>query len=259
MTTAALTPKQAAFREEYRRNIASWYNGWGHLLSIYLPGLAVIGWCIHKIHAPTLWELLFAIPVLVFYNFNEWWLHRNAMHRPIKGLGGILMPVYHRHTHQHHQYFTAQVMTYDTNREWRIVLFPPYALLVFMLLTLPAALMVGFVWSANAGYILMLLTPVYYLNYETFHLCCHVHDNWLVRHFPLVNTIRRHHAAHHSQPIMMERNMNLTYPIADWYMGTSDLDRGLLGHLFNGYSTRYVKKEFLQDQGSELDANVKPA
>jgi hypothetical protein len=53
--------------------------------------------------------------------------------------------------------------------------------------------------------------------------------------------------------------MNLTYPIADWYMGTSDLDRGLLGHLFNGYSTRYVKKEFLDDQGSELDANVKPA
>ena len=24
--------------------------------------------------------------------------------------------------------------------------------------------------------------------------------------------------------------MNLTYPIADWLFGTSDLDRGLLGH-----------------------------
>jgi hypothetical protein len=71
-----------------------------------------------------------------------------------------------------------------------------------------------------------------------------------------VNTIRRHHAAHHSQPIMMERNMNLTYPIADWYMGTSDLERGLLGHLFNGYSTRYVKKEYASDQGAELDARV---
>jgi hypothetical protein len=42
-------------------------------------------------------------------------------------------------------------------------------------------------------------------------------------------------------------------------MGTSDLDRGLLGHLFNGYSTRYVKAEFREDQGSELDASVKPA
>jgi hypothetical protein len=57
----------------------------------------------------------------------------------------------------------------------------------------------------------------------------------------------------------MERNMNLTYPIADWYMGTSDLQRGLLGHLFNGYSTRYVKKEYVADQGAELDATVKTA
>ena len=36
--------------------------------------------------------------------------------------------------------------------------------------------------------------------------------------------------------------MNLTFPIADWLFGTSDLDRGLLGHLFNGYDTRYLKK-----------------
>ena len=40
MTTGVLTPRQAAFRDEYRRNIASWYNGWGHLLSIYVPGVA---------------------------------------------------------------------------------------------------------------------------------------------------------------------------------------------------------------------------
>ena len=53
---------------------------------------------------------------------------------------------------------------------------------------------------------------------------------------PCVNTIRRHHWAHHAQNIMMEKNMNLTFPIADWMFGTSDLDRGLLGTLFNGYT-----------------------
>jgi hypothetical protein len=41
---------------------------------------------------------------------------------------------------------------------------------------------------------------------------------------------------------MMEVNMNLTFPIADWLFGTSDLKRGLLGHLFNGYDTRYLKQ-----------------
>ena len=42
---------------------------------------------------------------------------------------------------------------------------------------------------------------------------------------------------------MMHKNMKLTYPFADWLFGTIDLDRGLLGHLFNGYSTKYVKRE----------------
>ena len=36
--------------------------------------------------------------------------------------------------------------------------------------------------------------------------------------------------------------MNLTFPIADWLFGTSDLNRGVIGHLLNGYDTRYLKK-----------------
>ena len=37
--------------------------------------------------------------------------------------------------------------------------------------------------------------------------------------------------------------MNLTFPIADWLFGTSDLNRGLLGNLFNGYDTTYVRTD----------------
>jgi hypothetical protein len=42
---------------------------------------------------------------------------------------------------------------------------------------------------------------------------------------------------------MMERNMNLTFPIADWFFGTSDLKRGILGHVFNGYSTKHLRSD----------------
>jgi hypothetical protein len=31
--------------------------------------------------------------------------------------------------------------------------------------------------------------------------------------------------------------------MADWLLGTSDLDRGLIGTLLNGYDTRYLKKD----------------
>ena len=83
----------------------------------------------------------------------------------------------------------------------------------------------------------------HYMVYETFHFCCHVPENSFVRRMPFVNTIRRHHAAHHNMGIMMHVNMNLTFPVADWAMNTSDLKRGLLGHLFNGYSEAHVKEE----------------
>ena len=99
------------------------------------------------------------------------------------------------------------------------------------------------VFNANAGYVLFLTMVAQYLVYETFHYCCHVHDNWFVRNMPFINTIRRHHTAHHNLGIMMKYNMNLTFPIADWAMGTTDLRRGLLGHLFNGYSDKHVKEE----------------
>jgi hypothetical protein len=39
----------------------------------------------------------------------------------------------------------------------------------------------------------------------------------------------------------MEVNMNLTFPIMDWLFGTSDLDRGLIRHLLNGYDGQHVK------------------
>ncbi len=73
----------------------------------------------------------------------------------------------------------------------------------------------------------MCVTTGMYLIYEFMHFCCHVDESWFVRNCPFVNTLRRHHTAHHNGRLMMEVNMNLTFPIADWLFGTSDLNRGL--------------------------------
>jgi hypothetical protein len=157
-----------------------------------------------------------------------------------------LRAIYDRHTRQHHQYFTDGVMTVDSIREFRIIFFPWRALFSFIALGTPAALLLGWLINPNAGYILLVTMVGQYLIYETFHYCCHVHENWFVRNMPFVNSIRRHHTAHHNQGIMMDINMNLTFPIADWVMGTSDLKRGLLGHIFNGYSEAHIKPELKQ-------------
>jgi hypothetical protein len=162
-----------------------------------------------------------------------------VMHRPIDNRG--LRAIYNRHTLNHHQFFTDHEMRFRDDKDWRVTFFPPYAMVVFILMSIPAGFAAGYLISANVGWLVMCSTTGMYLIYEFMHFCCHVDENWFVRYCPFVNTLRRHHTAHHNDRLMMEVNMNLTFPIADWLFGTSDLDRGLLGHLFNGYSTKYLK------------------
>ena len=236
----AMGERQRQFRGAYMAEVSPAYNGLLHIGVIYVVGISVITWCVGRLQGAS-WEWLLIVPVFVFSNLFEWWIHKNVMHRLVDVWA--LRAIYDRHTRQHHQYFTDNEMTVDSTREWRIIFFPWRALFTFMTLGVPFALALGWLVNPNAGYILMVTIVGQYLIYETFHYCCHVHDNGFVRHAPFVNTIRRHHTMHHNKGIMMERNMNLTFPIADWLMGTSDLDRGLLGHVFNGYSMKHVRPE----------------
>jgi hypothetical protein len=231
--------KTAEFRANYKSNINPMYNGPLHLLAVYGLGIVGIWWFTRHLHDVTLAQGLFMVPVFLLANIFEWSMHNFPMHHRIKLLHGV----YTRHTLNHHQYFTQDVMTVDSTKEFRIIFFPPYALATFMIMSAVPAFIFGKLWNPNVGWLLMTTTTGFYLMYETFHYCCHVHENWFVRYCPLINTIRRHHTAHHNKAIMMDLNMNLTIPFADWLFGTSDLNRGVLGHLFNGYSEKHMKPE----------------
>ena len=235
-----MSEKQRSFREQYKGRISPFYNGFVHTGVMFAVGVGGIGYCLSKLDGAT-WEWLVALPVLLAGNFVEWFMHRYVMHRRVDVFA--LRAIYERHTREHHQYFTDNDVTIDTVREFRIVFFPWRVLVVLGVVGSVLGWITAQVINPNAGYIVYLAVGAHYLIYETFHLCCHVPDNWFVRHMPLVNTIRRHHTAHHNQGIMMRKNMNLTLPIADWLLRTSDLDRGLIGHLFNGYDESHIKPE----------------
>jgi hypothetical protein len=236
MDATSMTRRQQAFRADFRERIASAYSGWTHVALISAIGAAAIWFCARHIVNPA-WAAFLVVPVAFgIANVFEWWIHRYVMHRPVKGLMGI----YKRHTLAHHQFFTDTEPYFDDSRDFRITFFPPYALVAFICLSIPAAALLMALGAPNAGWLLLLTNVALYLNYELFHYCCHVRDDRIVRHIPLVNSIRRHHIAHHNMAIMMERNFNLTYPIADWFFNTSDLRCGLLRHVFNGYDTRFV-------------------
>ena len=207
-----------------------WTAGLGAMF-VYLSHIQQVQW----------WQWLTIPIVFLIANIFEWWIHRHVMHRPVNNKGG--RAIYKRHTLMHHQFFTDTEIRFAGPGDWRVTVFPPYALIVFILMSTGPALLLGWLIAPNVGWLVMCTTTSIYLLYEFMHFCCHVDENWFVRNCPFVNTIRRHHRAHHAQSVMMETNMNLTFPIADWMFGTSDLDRGLLGHLFNGYDETYIKKD----------------
>ena len=234
-----MSARQEAFRAAYRAQIAPAYHGLIHVALIYLIGGSALWYAASQIHAPTLAQWAVVPAVVVLANMFEWFLHAQVMHRPRRGLMGI----YNRHTLAHHQFFTQEAPYHDTTRDYRIVFFPPYALIAFLVMASAGGAVLGVLWSANAGWFMVCTAAGMYMNYEFFHWCCHVQNDRILRHLPFINTIRRHHIAHHNTAIMMNRNMNLTYPFSDWLFGTSDLNRGVLGHLFNGYDTRFVRRD----------------
>ena len=224
-----MTDEQLNFRQDYRARIAGWYNGYAHIAVNYVIGGTAL--YIYNQHmGQVLWWEWFAIPIVIFLcNIFEWFLHKEVMHHHIGNRG--LSAIYRRHTLNHHRFFTDSEMRFRDHKDWRVTVFPPYAMVVFILMSMPAGVLGSFVVSPNVGWLIMSTTTGMYLVYEFMHFCCHVDENAFVRHCPLVNTLRRHHTAHHNSKLMMEVNMNLTFPIADWLFGTSDLDPSFFGRL----------------------------
>jgi len=257
LSQTRMDDRQRNYRSEYRRRIAGWYNGWLHVAIIYTIGLTAMYIYISHIGSVQWWEWLTVPIVFMICNVFEWFLHRYVMHRPLRWKA--LRAIYNRHTLQHHQFFTDKEMRFADQKDWRVTFFPPYALVVFILMSLPPSAIMGYLVSPNVGWLIMCTTTSMYLIYEFMHFCCHVEENWFVKNCPFVNTIRRHHTAHHDQGLMMERNMNLTFPIADWMFGTSDLNRGLLGHVFNGYNTKYLKTNLRKVSRTPKRAKVQSA
>ena len=232
-----MTERQKKFRESYVNQISPFYNGLFHIGVMYVAGFTAIYYCASQLDNPT-WAWLTIIPVAIAGNFVEWAMHKYVMHRLIDVFA--LRAIYDRHTRQHHQYFTDTDYTIDTVKEHRIVFFPWRVLIVLGVAGTILGYIASKIFNPNVGYILYMTMVGHYLLYETFHYCCHIKENWFVRNMPFINTIRRHHAAHHNLGIMMHKNMNLTFPLADWIMGTSDIKRGLIGTLLNGFNQDHI-------------------
>jgi hypothetical protein len=213
-----LMGRNADYREHYRQmHTPRGYSGAGHLAFILVFGLGGIAIAIGQLDSVSLLEWLTVPVAFVYANFCEYAGHRWVMHRPVRGLG----LVFHRHTHQHHRFFTARFMAMDSRLDFRAVLFPPLLMVFFFgAFALPVGVALALLLSANVALLFLITALAYYLNYELLHLAYHLPESSRWFRLPGLKTLRRLHHSHHEPATMSHRNFNITYPIFDWIFGT---------------------------------------
>ena len=205
-----------AFRARYRADIHPRYNPWLHGGFVLLFGLLAIGAFWSTVHHVLPLEWL-AVPLtLLCFNFGVYTVHRHLGHHK-KSFARMF---YARHAGDHHSFFAPGHMTYDSARDWRLILFPAWLIVVHTLvITLPVWWLLG-QFDANVAGLVGGCLVLGYLAYEVFHACEHLPPSNPVTRWPWIRQMRRLHELHHRRELMQERNFNIVFPLTDYLFGT---------------------------------------
>ncbi|UVL43044.1 SRPBCC family protein [Pseudomonas sp. B21-040] len=205
-----------AFRSRYRADIHPLYNPWLHGVFVLVFGLLAIGGFWSTVHQVKPLEWL-AVPItLLFFNLGVYGVHRHLGHHKKR----FARMFYARHAGDHHSFFAPGHMTYDSARDWRVILFPAWLIVVHtVVITLPLWWLLAQFDSNVAGLVGGCLV-LGYLTYEVFHACEHLPPGNPITRLPWIRQIRRLHELHHRRELMQERNFNIVFPLMDYLFGT---------------------------------------
>ncbi|VVP82640.1 hypothetical protein PS918_02450 [Pseudomonas fluorescens] len=205
-----------AFRSRYRANIHPLYNPWLHGAFVLLFGIAAIAAFWRTVHQVQPLEWL-AVPLtLLFFNFGVYMVHRHLGHHK-KAFARMF---YARHAGDHHSFFAPGSMAYDSARDWRVILFPAWLIVVHtILISLPLWWLIR-LFDANVAGLVGGCLVLGYLAYEVFHACEHLPPHNPLTRLPWIRQMRHLHELHHRREMMQERNFNIVFPLMDYLFGT---------------------------------------
>ena len=205
-----------AFRSRYRADIHPLYNPWLHGAFVLLFGVLAIAVFWSTVHQVQPLEWL-AVPLtLLFFNFGVYTVHRHLGHHK-KSFARMF---YARHAGDHHSFFAPGHMTYDSARDWRVILFPAWLIVVHtVVITLPLWWLLE-QFDTNVAGLFGGSLVLGYLAYEVFHACEHLPPENPVTRWPWIRQMRRLHELHHRRELMQERNFNIVFPLMDYLFGT---------------------------------------
>jgi len=214
MTPQSVEQARAAFR---RRRISAGYSGPLHLTITVTISVLVAVFSIAMLDDVTAFEW-YTVPLTILYaNLSEYLGHRGPMHHKKRFLSAI----FQRHTVEHHSFFTNEAPSFDSNQDYKAVLFPPLLIVFFIVsFAVPVGALLYFFVSPNVCFLFIATAILYFLNYELLHFAYHMGpDSWVGR-LPVIRRLRQHHIIHHDRSLMTRYNFNITYPICDALFGT---------------------------------------
>jgi hypothetical protein len=204
-----------AFRTRYRAAIHALYNPWLHAAFVLLYGVTCLVLLASTLQDVPAWQWLLVPLTLVFFSWGEYQVHKRLGHH--KTHFGQLF--YKRHTGDHHSFFVEGLMRYETPRDWRVILFPAWLIVLYSLPLLAVwwllAQVDGNLAALFAGSMLL-----GYLSYEVVHACEHLPAEHPLSRLPWIRQMRRLHALHHRRDLMHSRNFGIVHPLMDWLYGT---------------------------------------
>lgn len=204
------------FRAEYRARIHPLYNGYLHATFVVVVGLSYVVYQFGRIDTFHWYYGFGVVLTLILWNFLEYLIHIKLGHNKTR-LGAMF---YKRHTGDHHSFYTEKRLVPETHKDLRVTLFPAWLVIVSIVIASVSGAVIGFLFGAAWGavYSGSLLTG--YLAYEFFHFCDHLPENHFLVKLPWIGHMRRLHQLHHRRDLMNQYNFNLTFPLADWVLGT---------------------------------------
>ncbi len=203
---------------EYRREKnkllrREWYYS-GYLHYAFTVGFALtIGiWASTYLGPLTLKDLIVVPLAIIYANLVEYLVHRFPLHHKYPGLNML----FERHAVQHHRYFTDEAIAARTAKQYRFVLFPAVAIVLFIPFAAgPLAFLVSLALGDNAGYLTLIVAVLYFALYESLHLSNHLpRTHWCFK-IPGVLWMCQFHRLHHDPRYSKNYNFNVTFPLFD--------------------------------------------
>lgn len=204
------------FRARYRAAIHPRYNAWLHGGFVFGSGVLVVALFLGQLQAVQPAEWLTVPLALVFFNWGEYNVHIHLGHHKHR-LSALF---YKRHTGDHHSFFVEGRMRYEGARDWRVILFPAWLIVVFNALLAAPAFWVIAHFNVNVAALFSATLLGGYLAYEFFHACEHLPPEHVLARLPWIRHMRQLHRLHHRRDIMQVNNFNITFPLMDWLYGT---------------------------------------